>query len=77
MKKLLLFTVGFLMFATAAFFMFNRPYTKTIIVRGEPYDMMLYRDFYVGLPYWLLGVALMFLSFTGERIFKAIMPRST
>jgi len=72
MKKLLLFAVGFLIFAVSGFFMYSRPYTKTIIHEGELVEMMLYQDFYVGLPYWLCGVALMFLSFVYEGVAKLI-----
>ena len=51
--------MGFLIFACAGFYMFSRPYAVTIEHRGHPYTMVLYRDFYVGLPYFLVGVILM------------------
>lgn len=72
MRKLLLFAVGFIIFAVSALFMFSRPYTKIIQHRGEPVEMMLYRDFYVGLPYWLFGVLIMFVSFVYEGVAKFI-----
>jgi len=73
--KLLIFAVGFLIFCAAIFYMFSEPYTKTIIVRGEPYDMTLYRGFYAGLSYWLVGVLIMFSSFVYEEV-RSIVFRS-
>lgn len=72
MKKLLLFAIGFIIFAVAGLFMYSRPYTTIIEHRGQPVEIMLYKDFYVGLPYWLFGVALMFISFVYEGVAKYI-----
>ena len=66
--KWLLFVVGFLVFFVAGCWMFNEPYTKTIMVNGEPYDMTLYKNFDAGLPFWFAGILTIFFSFIYERV---------
>ena len=74
--KLMLFVVGFTVFAVAGYWMFSEPYTKTILVRGESYDMTLYRNFYAGLPFWLAGVLMVFVSFIYESVKSRVFHSS-
>ena len=74
--KWLLFAVGFLIFSVAGFWMFSEPYPKTIMVKGESYTMTLFRNFYVGLPFWFAGVLMIFSSFIYEDVKAKVFPSS-
>jgi hypothetical protein len=77
MKRLLLFTIGFLIFVVATFTMYSRPYIKQIIWHEQPTEITLYKDFYVGLPYLLLGSLLMFLSFLVPSLQKRFSAKAS
>jgi len=70
MKRLLFFAIGFLVFTVAGLFMFSRPYIKQIVWHGQPTEITLSQDFYVGLPYMVSGSLLMFLSFLAPKAIK-------